>query len=73
MFNVNVQRLNKISEQVTDADNIYTPEEDEYDLRNAIIVHDILERVEKIEEFLKEVDTRPAQILIEASIISTSP
>jgi len=61
-----------IGGQVTDDSNIYTPEEDEYALRNAIIVHDLPDRVDKIQAFLESVDTRPAQILIEASIISTS-
>jgi type IV pilus assembly protein PilQ len=58
--------------QVSDNSNIYSPNEDEYDLRNAIVVHDLPERVEKIEEFLSRVDTRPAQVLIEASIVQTS-
>lgn len=57
---------------VTDTNDIYTPEEDEYDLRNSLIVHDLPERIERVEAFLKEIDTRPAQVLIEASIIQTS-
>ncbi|MFT5289094.1 MAG: type IV pilus assembly protein PilQ [Planctomycetota bacterium] len=61
-----------IGGQVSDNTDIYSPEEDEYDLRNAIVVHDLPERVDKIEEFILGVDTRPAQIRIEASIIQTS-
>ncbi len=56
---------------VTDS-TIYTPAKDEYDLRNAIIVHDRPDRIKNIARFLKEVDVRPAQILLEASIIQTA-
>ena len=61
-----------IGGQTTDSADFYSPNEDEYDLRNAIIVHDVPERIERIEEVLKEVDTRPIQVLIEASIVQTS-
>jgi len=61
-----------IGGQTTDSAEFYSPNEDEYDLRNAIVVHDVPERIERIEEVLKDVDTRPIQVLIEASIVQTS-
>ena len=61
-----------IGGQAADSTDIYTPNEDEYDLRNAIVVHDVPERVERIEAFLAELDSKPTQVLIEASIIQTS-
>ncbi len=61
-----------IGGQAADGSDIYSPDEDEYDLRNAIIVHDLPERIARIEAFLNEVDTRPTQVLIEASIVQTS-
>lgn len=61
-----------IGGQATDRSDFYSPDEDEYDLRNAIIVHDLPERVTAIEALLEEVDTRPTQVLIEASIVQTA-
>ncbi|MFT5284756.1 MAG: type IV pilus assembly protein PilQ [Planctomycetota bacterium] len=52
--------------------SIYTPTKDEFDLRNAVIVNDLPDRIERIEKFLLELDVRPAQILLEASVIQTS-
>lgn len=51
---------------------IYSPNTDEYDLRNAIVVRDTPERVEQIAAFLDSMDVRPTQIRIEATIIQTS-
>ena len=51
--------------------DIYSPEVDEYDLRNAIVVHDYVENVERIESFLEELDVRPRQLMVEVSIIET--
>jgi len=53
-------------------DPVYTPQVDEYALSNAIVVHDYPEVVQTIETFLAELDTRPAQVLIEATIIQTT-
>jgi type IV pilus assembly protein PilQ len=50
-------------------EGIYTPAEDEFSLENAIIVHDVPENVDRIEHFLKSIDTQPEQVLLEASII----
>jgi len=51
---------------------VYTPALDQFALRSAIIVHDYLENVDRIQAFIEEMDTQPAQVLIEASIIQTS-
>lgn len=56
----------------SDTDEVYTPKQDEYALRNALIVHDEPDRIERIEAFLREIDTRPAQVLLEATIIQTT-
>ena len=56
----------------SDEDSVYTPEVDEYALANAIVVHDYPENVRAVEVFLAELDTRPAQVLIEATIIQTT-
>lgn len=52
--------------------SIYTPAENEFDIRNGIIVHDTQERIERIEAFLKDLDVRPKQVLLEATVIQTS-
>lgn len=52
--------------------SIYTPAENEFDTRNGIIVHDTQERIERIEAFLKDLDVRPKQVLLEATVIQTS-
>ncbi|MHC4140333.1 MAG: type II secretion system protein GspD [Planctomycetota bacterium] len=53
-------------------DKIYTPDEDKYALTSTIIVHDYQENVDRIASFLREIDTQPSQVLIEATIIQTS-
>jgi type IV pilus assembly protein PilQ len=53
-------------------DDVYTPQIDEYALTNTIIVQDYQENVDRIEAFLRDLDTQPAQVLIEATIIQTS-
>jgi type IV pilus assembly protein PilQ len=55
-----------------DDTDAYSPNSDPYALRNAIIVHDYARNVAEIEAFLKEIDKRPQQILIEVSVIQTS-
>ncbi|MHC4965924.1 MAG: type II secretion system protein GspD, partial [Planctomycetota bacterium] len=52
-------------------DEVYTPELDEFSLTNAIVVQDLAENVDRIESFLRELDTPPAQVLIEATIVQT--
>lgn len=52
--------------------SIYTPEQNEFDLKNGIVVHDTKERLDRIEAFLRALDTRPDQVLLEASIIQTT-
>lgn len=52
--------------------SIYTPEENEFDLRNGIVVNDTPDRLDRIESFLRAMDTRPKQLLLEASIIQTT-
>ena len=44
----------------------------EFAFNNAIIVHDYPENVDEIEAFLKELDTQPAQVLLEATILQTT-
>lgn len=51
---------------------IYTPDKDEFSLENAVIVHDVGENVERIENFLKAIDTIPEQVLLEATIIEVN-
>lgn len=53
-------------------DSVYTPQVDEYALANAIIVHDYPENIRTVEGLLNELDTRPAQVLIEATIVQTT-
>ena len=52
--------------------DIFSPGVDEYDLRSAIVVTDLPEVVDRIEAFIEEMDTPPAQILVEATIIQTT-
>jgi type IV pilus assembly protein PilQ len=52
-------------------DEVYTPEVDEFSLTNAIVVQDYAENVDRIETFIRELDTPPAQVLIEATIVQT--
>jgi type IV pilus assembly protein PilQ len=51
---------------------IYTPDTDEFSLENAVVVHDVGENVERIENFLKAIDTQPEQVLLEATIIEVN-
>jgi type IV pilus assembly protein PilQ len=55
-----------------DQDEVYTPDKDEFPLANAVVVHDFPENVKAIENFLRELDTRPEQVLIEVTILQTS-
>ncbi|MHC4614492.1 MAG: secretin N-terminal domain-containing protein [Planctomycetota bacterium] len=59
-----------VAEQGTE-DEVYTPEVDEFALANAIVVQDYAENVDRIETFIRELDTPPAQVLIEATIVQT--
>lgn len=51
---------------------IYTPDKDEFSLENAVVVHDVGQNVERIETFLKAIDTQPEQVLLEATIIEVN-
>ena len=52
-------------------DEAYTPNTDNFALANAIVIHDHTENIQKIVQFLAEIDTTPAQVLIEATILAT--
>lgn len=52
--------------------SIYTPHMDEYSLINAVVVQDYAENIAEIEELLRSLDQKPSQVLIEASIVSTT-
>jgi type IV pilus assembly protein PilQ len=60
-----------VAEEGTE-DVVYTPQIDEFSLTNAVVVQDYEENVERIESFLRELDTPPAQVLIEATIVQTT-
>ncbi len=53
-------------------EGIYTPGTDEYPLTNSVVIIDYKEYADEIEQVLLELDTRPAQILIEATILQTT-
>lgn len=55
-----------------EGEKIYTPNIDEFALSNAIVVHDYPDNVDRIEAVLRDADTQPAQVLIEATILQTS-
>jgi type IV pilus assembly protein PilQ len=55
-----------------EGEKVYTPNIDEFALSNSIVVHDYPVNVDRIEVFLRDADTQPAQVLIEASIVQTS-
>lgn len=60
-------------EQAVSGDgSIYSPEEDEYALIAAVVVHDYAENIAEVEELLKNLDQKPTQVLIEATIVQTS-
>ncbi|MFG0320370.1 MAG: hypothetical protein ACF8XB_24065, partial [Planctomycetota bacterium JB042] len=42
---------------------------DEFALSNAVVVHDYTENVKRIEKFLLELDEKPAQVLIEVTVV----
>ncbi len=52
--------------------SIYSPDKDEYSVISAIVLHDYAENIAEIEELLKSLDQKPAQVLIEATIVQTS-
>lgn len=60
------------SEGIASQLSVFSPGADEYAVRNAIVVTDVPEAVDKIEAFLKKMDTPPAQVLVEATVIQTS-
>ncbi len=50
----------------------YTIGTESYSLRNAVIIRDYPENIAEIEDLLHELDTRPAQVLLEATILQTT-
>ncbi len=50
-------------------EGIYTPGQDEFPVLNAIVIIDYPEHADEIEDLLFQLDTRPAQILIESTIL----
>lgn len=50
----------------------YTIGTESYSLRNAVIIRDYPENIAEIEDLLHEMDTRPAQVLLEATILQTT-
>lgn len=54
------------------AESIYTPGQNEYATMNALVVHDFPENVAEVEDLVKTLDTKPSQVLIEATIIQTT-
>lgn len=48
---------------------IYTPNKDEYSVINAIVIHDFPENVAEVTALLQQLDTKPSQVLIEATIV----
>lgn len=45
---------------------------EEYALNSALVVYDFEENVAEIEALIKQIDTRPSQVLVEATILQTS-
>ncbi|MDX2116010.1 MAG: hypothetical protein SFZ24_10400 [Planctomycetota bacterium] len=54
------------------AAGVYTPDKDEFSVYAALIVHDYPENIAEIEELIKTLDTKPAQVLLESTIMSAS-
>lgn len=57
---------------VSRTESIYTPEVDEYALRNAVVVHDYPENVDRVERFLLDLDTKPKQVLLEVTVVEAA-
>ncbi|MEQ9617148.1 MAG: hypothetical protein RLN60_03840 [Phycisphaerales bacterium] len=53
-------------------EGIYTPDTDEHALMNSLVIIDYEEHADEVEEMLIRLDTRPAQILIESTILQTT-
>ncbi len=53
-------------------EGVYTPDVDEFALANAVVVHDYTENVKRIEKFLLELDEKPAQVLIEVTVVEAA-
>jgi type IV pilus assembly protein PilQ len=52
--------------------SIYTPGQNEFATLNALVVHDFPENAAEVEDLLHTLDTKPSQVLIEATIIQTT-
>lgn len=53
-------------------EGIYTPNVDEFALSNAVVVHDYTDNVKRVEKFLLELDQKPAQVLIEVTVVEAA-
>ncbi|MEM8835987.1 MAG: hypothetical protein AAGD00_09225 [Planctomycetota bacterium] len=56
-------------EVTSESGRVYQPTVDEFAMTNAVVVYDYEDRVREIERLLLELDTRPAQVLVEATIV----
>lgn len=56
-------------EVTSESSQVYQPTVDEFAMTNAVVIYDYEDRVREIERLLLELDTRPAQVLVEATIV----
>ncbi len=61
-----------VAEQQEQEDKVYTPNKDEYPVFNSLVVFDYQPNIDRIEQLLAELDTRPDQVLLEATIIQAT-
>jgi len=55
----------------TAENEVYTPNEDEFALQAAVVVHDYSANIAAVEAFLKSADVRPPEVLLECTIVRT--
>ncbi|MEM1164760.1 MAG: hypothetical protein AAGI30_00540 [Planctomycetota bacterium] len=53
-------------------DPVYAPDENRYSLANAVVIYDYPDFADEVEELLRSLDTSPAQVLIEATVLQTT-
>ena len=56
-------------QQAQAEDPVYKPEKNRFSVSSAIVVHDYRQNVSKIEALIAELDRRPVQVLLEATIL----
>ena len=59
-------------EQEQIVDPVYDPERNRYAMGNAVVVYDFPQFADEVEALLRALDTRPAQVLIEATVLQTT-